>query len=188
MFGKRKKLLIGTCYEIGGRVDIINDFSVKVYDIYQTKDGLSFSLVEKIACATQGAVERAEQWLRSQGNISKNEWLEKKRQYLTSNFLDSIEENAHLSSLKSMDMDKVALLTKIMEQLGYFNLEDLETIYMIIEEYDLHKNAEMVANIATFLAQRLASEPLEETTLYQEHKTKGKVYQFRKISQKKEEY
>ena len=85
-------------------------------------------------------------------------------------------------------MDKVALLTKIIEQLGYFNLEDLETIYMIIEEYDLHKNAEMVANVATFLAQRLASDSLEETTLYQEHKTKGKVYQFRKISQKKEEY
>ena len=51
---------------------------------------------------------------------------------------------------------------------------------MIIEEYGLHQDVDMIANITTFLAETLCKKQVEDTELFEKQKKKGLVLPFKK--------
>lgn len=51
---------------------------------------------------------------------------------------------------------------------------------MIIEEYGLHQDIDMIANITTFLTDSLYGKQVEDTELFEKQKKKGLVLPFKK--------
>ena len=121
--------------------------------------------------------------LRSQGYLTRVEWLEKykkEKNKIENLSPEDIRESSLFSSLQPDDYEKAALLCLITKKLGYFNLEDIKILYMIIEEYGLHQDVDMIANITTFLTDSLYGKQVEDTELFEKQKKKGLVLPFKK--------
>ena len=184
--------LVGIAYEIGE----CNDkeyLCIDIYDVWLQNKKIEFKLTKKCGTfnseITTELINLNEQVrnLRSQGYLTRVEWLEKYKK--EKNRIDNlspedIKESSLFSFLQPDDYEKAALLCLITKKLGYFNLEDIKVLYMIIEEYGLHQDVDMIASIATFLVESLYGKQVEDTELFKKQKKKGLVLPFKNRNKK----
>ena len=180
--------LVGIAYEIGE----CNDekyLCIDIYEVWLQKENIEFKLAKK--CGTFDSEISTElnnlneqvRKLRSQRCLTRVEWLEKykkEKNKIENLSPEDIRESSLFSFLQPDDYEKAALLCLITKKLGYFNLEDIKILYMIIEEYGLHQDVDMIAIITTFLAESLYGKQVEDTELFEKQKKKGLVLPFKK--------
>lgn len=185
--------LVGIAYEIGECGLNPNAISIIIYEVWLDKGKIKFEKNQKVGmfqcCQSteQELLSNRIKELRNQGYLTRVEWLEKykkEKNRIENLSPEDIKESSLFSFLQPDDYEKAALLCLITKKLGYFNLEDIKVLYMIIEEYGLHQDVDMIASIATFLAESLYGKQVEDTELFEKQKKKGLVLPFKNRNKK----
>lgn len=183
--------MCGIAYELGDTFSFLGggkQICIDIYEVYPGKTGYCFNKVKSVGRFNGDSnydvecLQKLIKDMRRNGYLTRAEWLEKQRQNPFDQSVESVMESSHFASMEPMDMDKAALLLEIMKNLRYFNLQDIEVIYTIIIEYGFHQDVASIANIAQFLTEVHAGKSVEDTSLTDEHRKQGKVYEFGKIS------
>lgn len=181
--------LVGFAYEIGECGPNPQAISIIIYEVWLDEGKIKFGKSQEAGmfkCGStieQGLLTNRIRELRENGYLTRVEWLEKykkEKNKIENLSPEDIRESSLFSFLQPDDYEKAALLCLIIKKLGYFNLEDIKILYMIIEEYGLHQDVDMIANITTFLAETLCKKQVEDTELFKKQKKKGLVLPFKK--------
>lgn len=186
----KKKVFVGIAYEVGSVSQKERWLCFNLFDVYQDEAGYySFENMKTIGkydstCFdAMDLMKNQEQQLRQKEYLTKNAWLAKQKTALP-NFdaiVESMMESSHLQALGPIGEEKAWLIYKIVETLGYFNVNDIRIILNIIDEMDTEKDrVQMASHIASFIAQTVCYESagpsVQDTDMAKKHYEEGKTY------------